>query len=335
MRGQDAQQGHMWSDLQPEQRVPQDHPLRPIRAMVDHALTDLSPRFALLYSHTGRPSIPPEQLLRALLLQAFYSVRRERQLMEQLDYNLLFRWVVGWSMDDPIWDPTVFSKNRDRLFQGDIAQAFFAAVLPQARAASLVSAEHVTVDGTLLEAWASHKSFRPKAEPSAPAPDDDPGNPTVDFRGEKRSNATHQSTVDADHFKRFNDTYGHDVGDQVLRMVASRLGGVSGGGKAFRYGGEEFSVIFPNKSTKDAAPHLEALRRAVAASRFPVRGPGHPRKKPPTPKPSVASRKEVSVTVSIDVADYVDRGTDPQRVLKSADKALYRAKSAGRNRVMF
>jgi transposase len=159
--------------------------------MVDQALQDLSPRFALLYSHTGRPSIPPEQLLRALLLQAFYSVRSERQLMEQLDYNLLFRWFVGLSMDDPIWDPTVFSKNRDRLFQGDIAQAFFTAVLTQARLAHLVSAEHFTVDGTLLEAWASHKSFRPKAEPSAPAPEDDPGNPTVDFRGEKRSNATH------------------------------------------------------------------------------------------------------------------------------------------------
>ena len=198
MRGQDAQQGHMWSYLQPEQRVPQDHPLRPIRAMVDQALQDLSPRFALLYSHTGRPSIPPEQLLRALLLQAFYSVRSERQLMEQLDYNLLFRWFVGLSMDDPIWDPTVFSKNRDRLFQGDIAQAFFTAVLTQARQAHLVSAEHVPVDGTLLEAWASHKSFRPKAEPSAPAPEDDPGNPTVDFRGEKRSNATHQSTTDPD-----------------------------------------------------------------------------------------------------------------------------------------
>ena len=151
MRGGDTQQGGMWSYIQPERRVPQDHPLRPIRAMVDQALRDLSPRFALLYSHTGRPSIPPEQLLRALLLQAFYSVRSERQLMEQLDYNLLFRWFVGLSLDDPIWDPTVFTKNRDRLFQGDIAQAFFAAVLSQARQADLVSAEHFTVDGTLLE----------------------------------------------------------------------------------------------------------------------------------------------------------------------------------------
>jgi transposase len=198
MRGGDTQQGHMWSYIQPEQRVPQDHPLRPIRAMVDQALTDLSPRFALLYSHTGRPSIPPEQLLRALLLQAFFSVRSERQLMEQLDYNLLFRWFVGLSMDDPVWDPTVFTKNRDRLFQGDIAQAFFGAVLAQARQANLVSAEHFTVDGTLLEAWASHKSVKPKEQPISPLADADPGNPTVDFRGEKRSNATHRSTTDPD-----------------------------------------------------------------------------------------------------------------------------------------
>ena len=197
MRGDDPQQGHMWSYIQPAQRVPQDHPLRPIRAMVDQALDELSPRFALLYSHTGRPSIPPEQLLRALLLQAFYSIRSERQLMEQLDYNLLFRWFVGLAMDDPIWDATVFTKNRDRLLQGDIAQAFFAAVLAQARHHDLLSTEHFTVDGTLLEAWASHKSFQPKEQPTPPT-DDDPGNPTVDFRGEKRSNTTHQSTTDPD-----------------------------------------------------------------------------------------------------------------------------------------
>jgi transposase len=165
---------------------------------VDQALKELSPRLALLYSHTGRPSIPPEQLLRALLLQAFYSVRSERQLMEQLDYNLLFRWFVGLSMDDPIWDPTVFTKNRERLFQGDIAQAFFEAVLAQARQQDLLSAEHFTVDGTLLEAWASHKSVKPKAQPTPLPGDADPGNPTVDFRGEKRSNATHQSTTDPD-----------------------------------------------------------------------------------------------------------------------------------------
>jgi transposase len=188
----------MWSYIQPEQRVPQDHPLRPIRAMVDRALKTLSPRFTLLYSHTGRPSIPPEQLLRALLLQAFYSVRSERQLMEQLDYNLLFRWFVGLNMDDRIWDVSVFTKNRDRLLQGDVAQAFFEAVTQQARAQGLLSTEHFTVDGTLLEAWASHKSVRPKDEATPPTTDDDPGNPTVDFRGEKRTNATHQSTTDPD-----------------------------------------------------------------------------------------------------------------------------------------
>ena len=194
MRGHDEQQASMFSYLSPERRVPQDHPLRPIRAMVETVLADLSPRFALLYSHTGRPSIPPEKLLRALLLQVLYTVRSERQLMEQLDYNLLFRWFVGLNMDDPTWDVTVFTKNRDRLLAGDIAQAFFDAVLRQARARDLLSTEHFTVDGTLLEAWASQKSFQQKGD-VAPPPDD-PGNPTVDFRGERRTNATHASTTD-------------------------------------------------------------------------------------------------------------------------------------------
>ena len=197
MRGDDTQQGSMWSYLSPEQRVPKDHPLREIRAMVDRALRELSPRFALLYSHTGRPSIPPEQLLRALLLQVLFTVRSERQLMQQLDYNLLFRWFVGLSMDDPMWDPTVFTKNRERLLAGDVAQAFFDSVLAQAKAQGLLSAEHFTVDGTLLEAWAGQKSFKPKGE-TPPPPADDPGNPTVDFRGEVRTNATHASTTDPD-----------------------------------------------------------------------------------------------------------------------------------------
>lgn len=197
MRGHDAQQGSMWSYISPEQRIPQDHPLRPLRVMVDTALKDLSPCFALLYSHTGRPSIPPEQLLRALLLQVLYSVRSERQLMAQLDYNLLFRWFVGLHMDDPIWDVTVFTKNRDRLLAGDVAQAFFDAVLAQAKARRLVSSEHFTVDGALLEAWASQKSFKRTGDPASPPPDD-PGNPTVDFRGDVRSNATHASTTDPD-----------------------------------------------------------------------------------------------------------------------------------------
>jgi transposase len=197
MRGDDRHQDGMWSYISPEQRVPQDHPLRPIRSMVDTILAELSPAFASLYSPVGRPSIPPEKLLRALLLQVLYSTRSERLLMEQLDYNLLFRWFVGLTMDDPIWDPTVFTKNRERLLSGDIAEAFFARVLAQARERGFLSDEHFTVDGTLIEAWASLKSFKKKAAGGGPPPDD-PGNPTVDFHGERRSNVTHVSTTDPD-----------------------------------------------------------------------------------------------------------------------------------------
>ncbi len=195
MRGEDRQQTQLFSYVSPERRVPPDHPLRPIRVMVDAALEKLSPRFAALYSHTGRPSVPPEKLLRALLLQVFYSVRSEALLMEQLDYNLLFRWFVGLSMDELVWDATTFTKNRDRLLEGDIAHEFFAAITEQARTRGLLSDEHFTVDGTLLEAWASQKSFQRKDHPTPPS-DDDPGNPTVDFHGERRSNATHASTTD-------------------------------------------------------------------------------------------------------------------------------------------
>lgn len=198
MRGADQQPGAMFSYISGEQRVPENHPLRPIREMANEALKKLSPRFAKIYASSGRPSIAPEKLLRALLVQVLYSVRSERLLMEQLDYNLLFRWFVGLGMDDPVWDPTTFTKNRDRLLEGDIAQAFFAAVVEQIRHKKLLSDEHFTVDGTLLEAWASHKSFRPKDDPSKSASDDDPGNPTVDFKGEKRSNQTHRSTTDPD-----------------------------------------------------------------------------------------------------------------------------------------
>ena len=194
MRGDDQRPDTMFSYVAPEQRVPQDHPLRAIRTMVDTALRDLSAEFARLYPPTGRPSIPPEKLLRALLLQMLYSVRSERQLMEQLDDNLLFRWFVGLSMDDPVWDPTVFTKNRQRLLQGDIARAFFERVLAQAQGRSLLSTEHFTVDGTLIEAWAGLKSFK-KTGARRGSPDD-PGNPTVNFHGERRSNATHASTTD-------------------------------------------------------------------------------------------------------------------------------------------
>ncbi|MEO7275273.1 MAG: IS5 family transposase [Vicinamibacterales bacterium] len=196
MRGADEQPGAMFSYVSLEERVPADHPLRAIRQITDRALARLSPQFGALYVNFGRPSVPPEQLLRALLLQALYTIRSERQLMEQLDYNLLFRWFVGLSMDARVWSPTTFSKNRDRLLGGDIAQAFFEAVRLHAETERLLSDEHFTVDGTLLEAWASHKSVRPKDE-ERPAPTGG-GNPTVDFRGERRTNDTHQSTTDPD-----------------------------------------------------------------------------------------------------------------------------------------
>jgi transposase len=186
----------MFSYLSPEQRVPRDHPLRPMRQMVDEVLKGLSPRFDRMYAEMGRPSIAPEKLLRALLLQILYSVRSERMLMEQLNYNLLFRWFVGLNMDDAVWVPTVFSKNRDRLLEGEVAQAFFEAVLRQIRQRGWVSDEHFSVDGTLLEAWASQKSFQKKDGGGAGVSGDDPGNPTVDFHGEKRSNQTHQSRTD-------------------------------------------------------------------------------------------------------------------------------------------
>jgi transposase len=187
----------MFSYVSLEGRIPADHPLRAMRAMVDEALRRLSRRFSSLYAATGRPSIPPERLLRALLLQVLYSIRSERMLMEQLDYNLLFRWFVGLGMDDPVWVPTVFTKNRDRLLEGDVAEAFFEAVLAQGRDQGLLSSEHFSVDGTLIEAWASQKSFQ-RTEGPRDGGDDDPGNPTVNFRGERRSNETHASSTDPD-----------------------------------------------------------------------------------------------------------------------------------------
>jgi transposase len=195
MRGADEQSGSMFSYVSLEERVPQDHPLRTVRRITDRALERLSPRFGTLYINFGRPSIPPEKLLRALLLQVLYTIRSERQLMEQLEYNLLFRWFVGVGMDDAVWSPTTFTKNRDRLLDGDIAAAFFDAVLRHADSERLLSDEHFTVDGTLLEAWASQKSFQPR--------DQDPpaaggGNPTVNFQGQRRRNDTHQSTTDPD-----------------------------------------------------------------------------------------------------------------------------------------
>jgi transposase len=199
MRGGDVRTESLFSYLSCEARVPQDHPLRPIRTLVDQALAVLSLAFDQLYSDIGRPSIPPEKLLRALLLQAFYSVRSERQLMEQLAYNLLFRWFVGLAMDAPIWDVTVFTKNRERLLEGEIAAQFFQAVLGQPQVRALLSDEHFSVDGTLIEAWASMKSFKPKDEADGAPPAGGGGhNRERDFRGEKRTNETHASTTDPD-----------------------------------------------------------------------------------------------------------------------------------------
>lgn len=195
MRGPDTQQAAMFSYLSPEQRVPAGHPLRRVREITDRLLVELSDLFDRMYSTMGRPSIAPEKLLRALLLQVLYTVRSERMLIEQLDYNLLFRWFVGLNMDDAVWDVTVFTKNRDRLLTADVARKFFDLVVDEARGLDLMSDEHFTVDGTLLEACAGLKSFKSREEVET-APPDDPGNPTVDFHGEKRSNETHQSTTD-------------------------------------------------------------------------------------------------------------------------------------------
>lgn len=198
MRGTDKRSGELFSYVDLEQRVRSDHPLRAIRSVVSEALDALSGEFAALYSGMGRPSIPPEMLLRAMLLQAFYSVRSERQLMERLEHDLLFRWFVGLGVDEPVWDHSTFSKNRDRLLDGDVAARFLSAILAQPRVRQLLSTDHFSVDGTLVEAWASMKSFRPRDEQDRPDRDDGGRNPTVDFRAEKRSNTTHASTTDPD-----------------------------------------------------------------------------------------------------------------------------------------
>jgi transposase len=184
----------MSSYLSPEQRVGKDHPLRAARAMTDEILERMSPLFDAMYAEGGRPSIPPEKLLRAQLLQMLYSVRSERLLMEEIDYSILYRWFVGLSLDDQVWDATTFTKNRDRLLEAAVAKEFLAQVVERARTAGLISDEHFTVDGTLLDAWASLKSFQPKDKQDAPP--DDPGNPTVNFHGQERSNETHESKTD-------------------------------------------------------------------------------------------------------------------------------------------
>jgi len=192
MRGDDNLQEGIYSYISPEKRVPTDHPLRPIRKLVDEILKEMSPQFAKLYSNVGRPSIAPERLLRSLLLQIFYSVRSERMLIEQLQYNLLFRWFVGMEMDEEVWNHAVFSKNRERLLNEEIAEGFFRRVIERAK--PFMSDEHFTVDGTLIEAWASHKSFRRKDGKGKPPE----AGGDVDFHGEKRKNETHESTTDPD-----------------------------------------------------------------------------------------------------------------------------------------
>jgi transposase len=197
MRGEVERQGTMLTLVQPEQRIPADHPIRRIKGLADAELQRLSRVFERMYAERGRPSIPPERLLKACLLIALYSVRSERQFCEQLQYNLLFRWFLDLGWDEPSFDASTFAKNKDRLLEADVARRFFEGIVAAAQAARLLSAEHFTVDGTLIEAWASLKSFRPRGEGPRDRPSpDDAGNPTVNFHGEKRSNATHASTTD-------------------------------------------------------------------------------------------------------------------------------------------
>lgn len=198
MRGNDGKQGELFSYVSLDSRVPRNHPLRTMREMVDEALEGLSGEFDEMYSKVGRPSIPPEHLLRALLLQVLYSVRSERMLMEQLDYNLLFRWFVGLSVDDEVWHPTTFTQNRERLLEQEISRKFFEQILGQARKRQLLSSEHFTVDETFIEAWAGQKSFKRKDKEEPPTPGGSGKNEKVDFHGEKRTNETHASTTDPD-----------------------------------------------------------------------------------------------------------------------------------------
>jgi len=208
MRGELDENAGMFSYITPAQRVPKDHPLRAIRVLVDAALKEMSPVFQRLYSRIGRPSIPPEKLIRASVLQMLYTIRSERQLMEQLNFNILYRWFVGLGMDDRVWDPTVYTKNRARLLRGQVDVRFFEAILEQARGKGLLSEEHFTVDGTLIEAWASQKSFQPKDGPMPPS--DDPGNPSISFRGQKRTNETHESKTDPQS-RLFRKARGHEA----------------------------------------------------------------------------------------------------------------------------
>src|SRR5208337_1879288 len=196
MRGNDTNQTEMFSYIPLEMRIPKNHPLRGMKEIIDRMLEKMSKDFDRIYSHTGRPSIPPEMLIRALFLQVLYGIRSERQIIEHLEFNLLYRWFVGLKADDKIWDETVFTKNRERLFGGQMIDTLFEQVIEVANEKGLLSDEHFTVDGTLVEAWASLKSLKKKSGPDRRSDDGDPGNPSVDFHGEKRSNKTHESETD-------------------------------------------------------------------------------------------------------------------------------------------
>jgi transposase len=276
MRGQENAQDSLYGYFSLEDRVPPNHPLRPLRAIIDVALSELSPLFAEMYSENGRPSIPPEYLLRASMLQVLYTIRSERMLMEQLDYNLLFRWFVGVGINDRVWDHSVFSKNRDRLLDSDVAMMFLDTMIARARAEALLSDEHFTVDGTLIEAWASQKSFQQKNAPSSTP--DDPGNATVDFRGEKRTNDTHASTTDPETrlYKKSSGAeaklafLGHVIMDNRHGLiVATRF--TQATGTAEREAAAEMieEVIYDRKKTRvtlgadknyDVKDHIEQLR---------------------------------------------------------------------------
>ena len=269
MRGRSQDQGGMFSYIHPEKRIPAYHPLRKIRELVREVLKELNHTFGRLYSHEGRPSIPPEQLLSALILQVLYSVRSERQLMEQLDYNLLFRWFVGLSPDDPIWDPTVFTKNRERLQEGDVFQKFMTKLLKHEKVKPLLSDEHFSVDGTLIEAWASHKSFKPKQAKT----DDDGSN----FHGQLRKNDTHQSTTDPE-AKLYRKADGREAKLSYLgHALMENKNGLAVGGMVTQADGtaeRRASEVMLKKQAKgskritvgedkayDTSDHIAALRR--------------------------------------------------------------------------
>ena len=256
MRGGDQQPDAMFSYVSMEDRIPQDHPLRAMRDVMDAALRDMSPRFTLLYAKTGRPSIAPEKLLRAQLLQILYTIRSERLLMEQLDYNLLFRWFVGLSMDEAVWDATVFTKNRERLLADDVARALLDQGVAAARARHLLSSEHFSVDGTLIEAWASLKSFQRKDAPAG-SPPDDPGNPTIDFHGERRRNETHASTTDPE-ARLFRKGKGHEA-------KLCHQGHVL---KENRHGLAVDGLVTPPAGTAEREAAVEMLSRVPQAGRL-------------------------------------------------------------------